>query len=211
MQDDPDGLALLYAWLRYSATRQLDWQRSYNTKPRELSHAQDRLTARLAGVWKRHQPGTPGAVPGCRGWVRLMFTTLGRGGDGQRVRDEILQIMHRKQIKEVRGRFIEEWHQKLHNNTTPDDVVICEAFLAFLKSNGDRDQFYQTLEQGGVTRERLQSFERPIKTDPEFWPDTEGCAHRRVRELPAHAEIGPLGDRSGKRRRRGAQPGRRSS
>ena len=46
-------LALLFAWLRFSAIRQLDWQRRYNTKPRELSHAQDRLTARLASVWRR--------------------------------------------------------------------------------------------------------------------------------------------------------------
>lgn len=171
VQSDPDGLALLFAWLRYSATRHLDWQRNYNTKPRELSNSQDRLTARLASIWKRHQPGTPGATPECRSWCRLMFTTLGRGGDGQRVRDEILQIMHRNNIKEVRGLFMEEWHQKLHNNTTPDDVVICEAFLAFLKNNGDKKLFYQTLEQGGVTRERLQSFERPIKTDPEYWAD----------------------------------------
>ena len=41
-QHDEDALALLFAWLRYSAIRQLDWQRRYNTKPRELSHAQDR-------------------------------------------------------------------------------------------------------------------------------------------------------------------------
>ena len=31
--------------------------------------------------------------------------------------------------------------------------------------------FYRTLEQGGVTRARLQSFERPIKTDPTFYGD----------------------------------------
>jgi alpha-glucan,water dikinase len=28
---------------------------------------------------------------------------------------------------------MEEWHQKLHNNTTPDDVPICSAYLAFLE------------------------------------------------------------------------------
>lgn len=28
---------------------------------------------------------------------------------------------------------MEEWHQKLHNNTSPDDVVICEALLAYLE------------------------------------------------------------------------------
>lgn len=28
--------------------------------------------------------------------------------------------------------FLEQWHQKLHTNTTPDDVTICEAYLAYL-------------------------------------------------------------------------------
>ncbi len=168
-RDDEDALALLFAWLRYSAIRQLDWQRRYNTKPRELSHAQDRLTGRLAALWRQDQ------TAGRRFWVRQMFTTLGRGGDGQRIRDEILQIMHRNHIKEVGGHFIEEWHQKLHNNTTPDDVVICQAYLEFLKSNGNRDRFYQALEAGGVTRERLRGFERPIRSDPEFYADRQGA------------------------------------
>ncbi len=162
-EDDEEAMALLFAWLRYSAIRQLDWQRNYNTKPRELSHAQDRLTARLAGIWRRHSSPSR-----CRFWARQMFTTLGRGGEGQRVRDEILHIMHRNHLKEAAGNFIEEWHQKLHNNTTPDDVVICEAYLAFLRSNGDTNTFYRTLEQGGVMRQRLHSFERPIRTDPTF-------------------------------------------
>ncbi len=165
-EDDEDGLALLFAWLRFSAIRQLDWQRNYNTKPRELSHAQDRLTARLAGVWRSHP-----ADSHSRFWARQMFTTLGRGGEGQRVRDEILHIMHRNHIKEMAGHFIEEWHQKLHNNTTPDDVAICRAYLAFLRSNGDGNTFYRTLEAEGVTRARLQSFERPIKSEPSFYAD----------------------------------------
>jgi alpha-glucan,water dikinase len=167
-RNDEDALALLFVWLRYSAIRQLDWQRRYNTKPRELSHAQERLTMRLANVWRG---GTGGARVGCRFWARQMLTTLGRGGDGQRVRDEILHIMHRNDIKESAGHFIEEWHQKLHNNTTPDDVVICQAYLEFMRCNGDLDVFYRTLEQGGVTRARLQSFERPIKTGPAFFAD----------------------------------------
>ncbi|MBY0525943.1 MAG: hypothetical protein K2R98_21295 [Gemmataceae bacterium] len=163
---DPDAMALLFAWLRYSAMRQLEWQRSYNTKPRELSHSQDRLTQRLAAVWQRQAAGSP-----VRLWARAMFTTLGRGGEGQRVRDEILHIMHRNHLKESSGNFIEEWHQKLHNNTTPDDVVICEAYLAFLRGGGDGKVFYRTLEQGGVSRARLQSFERPIRNDPIFYAD----------------------------------------
>ena len=165
-----EGLALLYVWLRYSALRQLDWQRNYNTKPKELSHSQDRLTLKLADIYINEPAG--------RELIRLMITTLGRGGEGQRIRDEILNIMHRHHIKEVSNHFMEEWHQKLHNNTTPDDIVICEAYLEFLKSNGNLDIFYRTLEAGGVTMERLENFERPIVTPPDFIPHLkEGLIH----------------------------------
>jgi len=162
VRGNSEGLALIYVWLRFSAIRQLDWQRNYNTKPSELSHALDRLTIKLADRYV-HEPEE-------RECIRLIMTTLGRGSDGQEVRDEILRIMHRHHIKEVTGHFLEEWHQKLHNNTTTDDVVICEAYLGFLKSNGNLDDFYRILEAGGVTRERLQSFERPIKSHPDFVP-----------------------------------------
>ena len=37
-------------------------------------------------------------------WIRAMLATVGRGGDGQRIRDEILHIMHRNKVKEVRVR-----------------------------------------------------------------------------------------------------------
>jgi alpha-glucan, water dikinase len=157
-----EALALLYVWLRFSAIRQLTWQRNYNTKPRELAHAQDRLTNRLAEFCLGEHNGRP--------LLRLMLATIGRGGDGQRIRDEILQIMHRHHVKEVGGHFLEEWHQKLHNNTTPDDVVICEAYLEFLRSNGNLERFLETLQKGGVTRERLETFERPIRSNPDFVP-----------------------------------------
>lgn len=162
VQNNTDGLAAVYVWMRFSAIRQLDWQRNYNTKPSELSHAQDRLTLKIADMYK--------SAPQDRELLRLIMTTLGRGGEGQRIRDEILHIMHRHHIKEVSGHFLEEWHQKLHNNTTPDDVVICEAYLEFLRSDGDLSLFYKTLEDGGVSRERMQGFERPITTAPDFIP-----------------------------------------
>lgn len=154
------ALTALYVWLRFSALRQLDWQRNYNTKPRELAHAQERLTRQLAALYGRDRSS--------RELLRLMLTTMGHGTDGQRVRDEILEIMHRHRIKEVTGHFMEEWHQKLHNNTTYDDVVICEGYLAFLRSDGDQELFYDYLAAHGVTRERLEGYERPIVTPPDF-------------------------------------------
>lgn len=168
--DDEQALSLIFVWLRFSALRQLDWQRNYNTKPRELSHAMDRLTLKLADRYAES--------PAARPFVRLILTTVGRGGEGQKIRDEILNIMHRHKIKEVAGHFMEEWHQKLHNNTTPDDVVICEAYIEFLKSNGGLDSFYATLKKGGVTRKRLNSYERPIRTDPDFVPHLKGALIR---------------------------------
>jgi alpha-glucan, water dikinase len=162
VRGNSEGLALLFVWLRFSALRQLDWQRNYNTKPRELSHSEDRLTGKLTEFYVSDSSN--------RSLIRLMLGTLGRGGEGQRIRDEILAIMHRHHIKEVAGHFMEEWHQKLHNNTTPDDIVICEAYLAFLRSDGDLNAFYTVLEAGGVTKARLESFERPIRTHPGFVP-----------------------------------------
>ena len=38
--------------------------------------------------------------------VRLMLATVGRGGDGQKIRDEILQIMHRHHIPEKKVRTL---------------------------------------------------------------------------------------------------------
>jgi len=160
--DSRQGWALIFVWLRFSAIRQLDWQRNYNTQPRELAHALDRLSQKLARSYIEIQQS--------REFARLTLTTVGRGGEGQRVRDEILHIMHRHHIKEMAGHFMEEWHQKLHNNTTPDDVVICEAYLDFLRYDGDLNRFYETLKQGGVSKERLKSYDRPIRSDPDFIP-----------------------------------------
>eukprot|EP00210_Caulerpa_lentillifera_P008359 g7972.t1 len=88
-----------------------------------------------------------------------MLSTVGRGGDGQRIRDEILHIIHRNKVKEVHGEWLEAWRQKLHNNTTPDDVPICEAYIKFMESNGD---------------ERVEGYDRPVVNDPQFYPDKEG-------------------------------------
>jgi alpha-glucan,water dikinase len=168
--DDLDGLALLFVWLRFSAIRQLDWQRNYNTQPRELGHSLDRLTLRLAGRYA--------GEPGSREMVRLMMGTLGRGSNAQRVRDEILNIMHRHHIKEVSGHFMEEWHQKLHNNATPDDIAICKAYIEFMRRDGDLGRFYERLREEGVSRERMEGYERPIRSSPDFHPHLKGALIR---------------------------------
>ena len=47
-EDPTQTLATVFVWLRYSAARQLTWQRNYNTQPRILGDAQARLTATIA-------------------------------------------------------------------------------------------------------------------------------------------------------------------
>ena len=41
---------------------------------------------------------------------------------------------------------MEEWHQKLHNNSSPDDIVICQALIAFIESDLDMSVYWKTLE-----------------------------------------------------------------
>lgn len=86
---------------------------------REISAAQRRLTDVLEGLYVNQ--------PGQREVVRLAMSAIGRGGEGdvgQRIRDEILVV---QQNNNAKGGMMEEWHQKLHNNTSPDDVVICQV------------------------------------------------------------------------------------
>jgi alpha-glucan,water dikinase len=73
--------------------------------------------------------------------------------------------MHRHGIKETAGHFYEEWHQKLHNNTTPDDIPICEALLIYLRS-GNLGDYWNHLTKNGITKERLASYERKIVHEP---------------------------------------------
>lgn len=49
---------------------------------------QERLTRTIAHAHSRSSGEA-------QEWVRLMLSCVGRGGDGQRIRDEILHIMHR--------------------------------------------------------------------------------------------------------------------
>ncbi len=45
---------------------------------------------------------------------------------------------------------MEQWHQKLHNNTSPDDVIICEALLAYVDAGLDTGAYWSTLQVGAA-------------------------------------------------------------
>nr|AIR93787.1 glucan water dikinase [Kalanchoe fedtschenkoi] len=154
------GLAGILVWMRFMATRQLIWNKNYNVKPREISKAQDRLTDLLQNVYK--------SSPQYRELLRMVLSTVGRGGEGdvgQRIRDEILVIQRNNDCK---GGMMEEWHQKLHNNTSPDDVIICQALIDYIKSDFDINAYWSTLNSNGITKERLLSYDRAIHSEPSF-------------------------------------------
>ena len=156
-------------WLRYSYQRQLDWQRNYNTRPSLLSGAMNKLSNEVTGWFGRtfqKEKLYRNLYYSRASLIKQILSQLGKGtGNGQQIRDEILHIMHRNGIKETPDHFYEQWHQKLHNNTTPDDIVICEALIAFLKS-GNIEDYRKTLKAGGIGKERLASYERKIVSEP---------------------------------------------
>ncbi|KAI8474403.1 MAG: hypothetical protein J3K34DRAFT_493679 [Monoraphidium minutum] len=155
------ALAAVAVWLRFSGLRLLRWNVNYNVKPREISAALDGLGDALV---------FESSPPSVRGVALLALAAAGRGGEGslgQRIRDEIMAIQQRSGCK---GGMMEQWHQKLHNNSSPDDVVICRALLAYISSGLELPAYWSELAKGGVTRERLASFDRAITHEPSFTP-----------------------------------------
>ncbi|XP_020533738.1 alpha-glucan water dikinase 2 isoform X2 [Jatropha curcas] len=159
------GLIGILVWLRFMACRHLIWNKNYNVKPREISEAQDKFTNLLQKIYLTQ--------PNDREIVRLIMLCVGRGGQGdvgQRIRDEILVIQRNNGCKTG---MMEEWHQKLHNNSSPDDVIICEALLNYIRCGFRIDAYWKTLNANGLMREKLASYDRPIVSEPRFSTDAK--------------------------------------
>ncbi|XP_057975075.1 alpha-glucan water dikinase 2 isoform X2 [Malania oleifera] len=159
------GLVGILVWLRFMACRQLTWNKNYNVKPREISEAQDKFTNLLQRIYSSQS--------NVRELVRLILGCVGRGGQGdagQRIRDEILLVQRSNDCK---GGMMEEWHQKLHNNSSPDDVIICQALLNYVRSGFKIDAYWQTLNANGLTKGILASYDRPIVSEPHFRANTK--------------------------------------
>lgn len=162
INNDMHAWGAMYVWMRYSQIRVLDWSRSFNTQPRQLSAAQLSFVTCLASKYS--------TLPEIRWLARLTMSCVGRGGSGdlgQRIRDDILVIL-RHNRGWGHGSMMEQWHQKLHNSTDPADVVICDALLAFWHGNGDLGAYWHVLESNNVSRERLASYHHAVTADPDF-------------------------------------------
>ncbi|KAK3278362.1 alpha-glucan water dikinase [Cymbomonas tetramitiformis] len=161
--NEEDAIVAIFVWLRFCASRHLVWNQNYNIKPREISAAQEKLTSTLMESYRTQ--------PQWRTLMRMIMSTVGRGAPGnagQRIRDEILDI---QSANDCKGGFWEEWHQKLHNNTSPDDVVICQACLDYIDSGLDLSVWWKTLETNGIDKQRLLSYDRSIHSEPNLRQD----------------------------------------
>ncbi|PSC73883.1 ABC transporter A family member 2 isoform B [Micractinium conductrix] len=167
----PAGMGFFFTWLRLSTLRQLDWYRNSNYQSKDIAHVQKHLAERMAFKARTADE------PLCRLFARLTLAGLPRGGgNGDDIRMGILHIMRNNGIKEghrpgIEDHFLEQWHQKLHTNTTPEDVTICEAYLAFLHS-GDMGDFWRVAwERGSLTPELLAGMDHPITGHPVHLPN----------------------------------------
>jgi len=93
-KDGEPAVVVLFTWLRFMATRQLVWNKNYNVKPREISAAQNALTATMCRydlaatqclltslTWQLPAcvPRLHRDRPDLRDIVRLTMCTVGRG------------------------------------------------------------------------------------------------------------------------------------
>mmetsp|Transcript_45605 Transcript_45605/g.105831 ORF Transcript_45605/g.105831 Transcript_45605/m.105831 type:complete len:1246 (-) Transcript_45605:265-4002(-) len=134
----------------------LEWYRRSGYQPKDMAHAQERIGGAMAGA---HSKATD---PTVRTLLRLCVRAVPRGnsGGGDAIRHGILNIMRNHGIREghrpgIECKFIEQWHQKLHTNSAPDDIAICCGYLAFLRSGNPDDMWRVIWEEGGLTREDL--------------------------------------------------------
>ena len=163
-------------WLKFSNQKRLDWQRRYNTRPVLLSNAMNKLSYDLTNRFSENFQNEKlynNLFDSTSSLIKNILSQMGKGiGNGQEIRDEILKVMSRNKIvKNPLNNFYEQWHQKLHNNTTPEDIIICEGIISFLKNKGDINSYWKVLNEGGINKERLASYDRKIINEPFYNPN----------------------------------------
>jgi len=169
-QTDEEVMAWVYVVLRLHYGKQLRWYGDFNYQSKDIAHLQDTLSRRMA-LAACYAPN-----PRSRRLARMAMAFLSRGGGmSEQIRLQILDMMRRHGIKEghrpgIEDRFLEQWHQKLHQSSTPEDVAICEAYLHFLHTGRDGDFWHALWTNGGISRERLARMPNPITASPLHLP-----------------------------------------
>ncbi|MEW5803238.1 MAG: PEP/pyruvate-binding domain-containing protein, partial [bacterium] len=184
-------LAWVFTYVRLSTIKELRIYMRHNYQTKDISHMQSELSLALARAYAGtfFSPGQEGSFSSSfrslpegnralnRVLIRNIINFIPRGGgNGDELRLFILDTMRRHGIREghrpgIDDPFIEQWHQKLHSNCTPEDITICEAYIAFQETNSI-DLFYRTLwERGGISRDFLRTMARPLTHEPRHMPN----------------------------------------
>uniref|UniRef100_A0A7S0RVE0 Pyruvate phosphate dikinase AMP/ATP-binding domain-containing protein n=1 Tax=Pyramimonas obovata TaxID=1411642 RepID=A0A7S0RVE0_9CHLO len=170
-----DAMGFIYTWLRMSSLKLLDWYRNGNYQSKDMGWCQKSIAEMLHGIQRGNEDGLN------RHFAHQTLGGMSRGGgDSEAIRLEILNILRKNGIREghrpgIECQFLEGWHQKLHSNTTVEDIAICEAYIHF-QCCGDPGQFWWHLfEYGGITREMMANMKcgwrsDGIKADPVHIP-----------------------------------------
>mmetsp|Transcript_10005 Transcript_10005/g.17421 ORF Transcript_10005/g.17421 Transcript_10005/m.17421 type:complete len:1079 (-) Transcript_10005:964-4200(-) len=169
-QTEVQVMAWIYTVARLHHIRVVKWYGGWNYQPRDLAHLEDQVSKRTSYV------AVFSSNPHCRRLARMMVPYLSRGGGkAEAIRLEILDIMRRHGIKEghrpgIDDKFLEQWHQKLHQNSSIDDVYIGEAYLHFLHTGHQGDFWKHLWDNHQISREYLAGLPNPIKNDPKHLP-----------------------------------------
>lgn len=163
----------VWVWLEFAYQKKLDWQRNYNSRPKEIASSMNRLVNELTVRYINdhiNERYSNQIFHSHNFIIKRILSQIGKGEeDGSSIRTILLNLFHKSDIKLTKDRFYSQWYQKLQNNNSYEDVVICQAVVNYLQS-GKIDDYWNTLHKGGITNSRLASYERPITSEPRYKP-----------------------------------------
>mmetsp|Transcript_40565 Transcript_40565/g.67793 ORF Transcript_40565/g.67793 Transcript_40565/m.67793 type:complete len:1064 (+) Transcript_40565:84-3275(+) len=174
-REDINAMGWIFLIMRLHYMKVLRWYSSHNYQSKDIAHVQDTLSKQMALTAVHLGKGYK-----IKRYARMTMGYLSRGGgQSEQIRLEILNIMRRHNIKEghrpgIDDKFLEQWHQKLHQHTSVEDIWICEAYLHFLHTGNIGDFWKHLWDNHQVTRERLANLPHPINKEPFHLPQLIG-------------------------------------
>jgi len=150
-------LSLLEIYLQYAAQGYLPWRRHYDRQTYVLAPKILGLALKLSDMVSSY----PHLLPF---WLRMMKNLPSSSRNlqdiGSAIRHKILECKdHQNRI--TYDQFVSEFHQKLHNASGPEDIAITKAYLAFMDSQGDLNQFLESLWEAGLAKKEETSEHSP--------------------------------------------------
>ncbi|MGA1868234.1 MAG: phosphohistidine-like domain-containing protein [bacterium] len=173
---DIDTLAWVFVYLRLFSIKDIKLHMRHNYQTKDIAHLQNILSMASATAYTNTYINEERDQSLKRICIRNILNFVPRGGgNGDELRLFILDVMRRHGIREghrpgIDDPFLEQWHQKLHSNCTPEDITICEAYICYQETNS-LDLFYKTLwERGEISVDFLRNMPRPLTDPPRYMP-----------------------------------------